>query len=78
MERLDEEVKVEKELEREREARGGNVDVDSLDVGILERSKDVERSWERGTQGLLDLGKVPGVLAKLERASKAAEVVEGI
>lgn len=78
MERLEEELKVEGELEKEREAKVEDMDVDVMDTGILERRDDVERSWERGTQGLLELGKVPGVLAKLERAGRAVEVIEGM
>jgi hypothetical protein len=78
MERLEEELKVEEELEKEREAKVEDMDVDQMDTGILERRDDVERSWERGTQGILELGKVPGVLAKLERAGRAVEVIEGM
>lgn len=78
MERLEEELKLERELEREREAKGEAMDVDSLDVGILERREDVESSWGRGVQALLGLGKVPGVSAKLERAGRAAQAVEGM
>jgi len=76
MERLEGELKIAKELEREREVKGEEMDVDPLDVGTLGRREDVERMWGRGTQGLVDLGRVPGILAKLERAGRAAEVVE--
>jgi len=68
----------EKALETERESRGQEADVDPLNVGRLERREDVERMWGRGTQGLVELGKVTGVLAKLERAGKAVQVVEGM
>lgn len=78
MERLEQELKVEKELEREREAAKEIMDVAPLNLGILDRKEDVERMWVRGTQELVDLGKIPGVLAKLERAGKASEVVEGM
>ena len=75
-ERLEEELRMEKELEKMRELKGEEMDAEPLDVGALERKEDVKRMWRRGTQGLVDLGKVPGVLAKLERAGKAVEVVE--
>ena len=78
MERLEEELRVEKEWERTRETKGEETDMEPLDIGSLERREDVERMWGRGAQGLVDLGKVPGVLAKLERAGKAVEVVEGM
>ena len=47
-------------------------------MGILKRKDDVERMWGRGTEGLVELRKIPGVLAKLERAEKVVEVVEGM
>lgn len=78
MERLEDELKVERELERERQTKGEEMDVDPLNIGALERREDVERMWGRGTHGLVELGKIPGISAKLERAGKAVEVVEGI
>lgn len=47
-------------------------------LGTLERKEDVERIWGRGVHGLKGLEEVTGVIAKLERAAKAAEVVEGM
>lgn len=77
IERLEAELKREKDLEKERESKNVHTDVDDLDMGTLKRKDDVERMWRRGTEGLVDLGKITGVLAKLERAEKAIEVVNG-
>ncbi len=54
------------------------MDVENLDLGILKRKDDVERMWGRGTEGLVELGRISTVLAQLERAEKAAEVVKGV
>ena len=78
MERLEDELKRETEAEAERTAKSEAMGVADLDIGALERREDVERMWARGTEVLVELGKIPGVLAKLERAGKAAEVVEGM
>ena len=78
VERLEAELKREKELEKKRELKRAHMDVENLDVGTLKRRDDVERMWGRGTEGLVELGTVPGVLAKLERAERAVEVVKGI
>ena len=78
MERLEGELQKEREIEAEREEMKMDVRAMELDMGTLERREDVERMWVKGTEGLVELGKVPGVLAKLERAGKAVEVVEGM
>ena len=78
MERLEGELRKEREMEAEREETKMDLGVTELDMGTLERREDVERMWEKGTEGLVELGKVPSVLAKLERAVKAVEVVEGM
>ena len=78
MERLEGELQKEREMEAEREETKMDLGVMELDMGTLERREDVERMWRKGTEGLVELGKVPGVLAKLERAGKAVEVVEGM
>lgn len=78
MERLDEDLRREKEAEAKRVAEDEARGMTELDMGILERREVVERVWGRGTQGLVELGKIPGVLAKLERAERAAEVVENM
>ena len=78
MERLEGELRKEREMEAEREETKMDLDVTELDMGALERREDVERTWARGTEGLVELGKVPSVLAKLERGGKAVEVVEGM
>lgn len=66
----------EKELEKARDSKNAHLDVETHDGGILMRQDDVERMWGRGTEGLVELGKVSGVMAKLERAEKAVEVVK--
>ncbi len=78
MERLEGELQKAREMEAEREETKMDLGVTELDMGTLERREDVERMWGKGTEGLVELGKVPGVLAKLERAGKAVEVVEGM
>ena len=78
MERLEGELQKEREAEAEREESKAGLDAMDLDLGTLERRDDVERMWGRGTEGLVELGKVPGMLAKLERAGKAVDVVESM
>ena len=78
VERLEMELQREKDLEKERESKDVNMDVEDLDIGALKRKDDVETMWERGTVGLVELGRTPSVLAKLERAEKAVEVVKGM
>ena len=53
-----------------------HMNVETLNVRTLWRKDDVERMWERGAEGLVALRKIPGVLAKLERAEKAVDVVK--
>lgn len=77
-ERLEKEREAERQRENDVEAemearREGGLE----DVG-LERVEEVEQMWGRGLEGLVDLGRVTEVMAKLERAGKAAEVVEGM
>ena len=78
MERLEGELQKEREAEAQREESRADLDATDLDLCTLERRDDVERMWGRGTEGLVELGKVPGVLAKLERAGKAVDVVESM
>lgn len=75
---MEAELRREKELEIGRQSKDVHLSVEALDMGILKRKDDVERMWGRGTEGMVELRKIPGVLAKLERAEKAVEVVEGI
>ncbi|KAL8713944.1 MAG: hypothetical protein Q9220_002090 [cf. Caloplaca sp. 1 TL-2023] len=44
----------------------------------LERGEEVEMMWGRGLEGLVEMGKVTEVVARMERAGKAAGVVEGM
>ena len=78
MERLEGELQKEREMEAERQETKMDLGAMELDMGTLERREIVERMWGKGTEGLVELGKFPGVLAKLERAEKAVEVVEGM
>ena len=78
MERLEGELQKESEAEAEREETKTDLDAMDLDLGTLERRENVEGMWGRGTEGLVELGKVPGVLAKLERAGKAVDFVESM
>jgi kinetochor protein Mis14/NSL1 len=49
-----------------------------LDVGDVERLGEVQGTWQRGTEQLEDLkGKVGGTVARMERAKRAVEFVEG-
>ena len=76
MERLEEELKLEKSLEQHREASKEKMSLEPIDLGTIERVPNMTSMWERGTQALVVLEKVPGVIAKLERAGQAVEVVE--
>lgn len=78
VERLEAELTREKELEKKRESKGVHLEMENLDAGISMPKDDVKRMWGKGTEGLLELGKIPSVLAKLERAEKAVEVVKGM
>lgn len=80
MERLEAEMELERERDQEREReleaeRSAGQKVE-LDWERLERAKEVENMWQKGTEGLVVLERVTEVLARLERAGKAAEVVE--
>lgn len=72
MERLDGEMGMERELKREEVEEGVGVDLGG------EMGEEVESMWGRGVEGLVGLERITSVLARLERAGKAAEVVEGM
>lgn len=72
MERLDGEMGVERELKREEVEEGVEVDLGG------EMGEEVESMWGRGVEGLVGLERITSVLARLKRAGKAAEVVEGM
>ena len=76
MERLEEDMRVDKETDKMKEMQREEMEVGTLDSGTGERREDVGRMWARGTAGLVELGKMPGALAKLERAQRAVKVVE--
>ena len=78
VERLEAELKREEDLEKERKSKSVNIRVENLDIGNQKRLDDMTGMWGKGTKGLVDLGKIPGILAKLERAEKAVEVVKGM
>ena len=78
MERLEAEMEAERVAERERGQPAETPQIDLLKGLKLDNLKEVESMWGKGTKGLVDLEKGTGVLAKLERAAVAAEVVERI
>ncbi|KAI4208798.1 MAG: hypothetical protein LQ349_009624, partial [Xanthoria aureola] len=78
VERLEAEREVERGREKEVEVEmEGGRDGGLGGVGV-ERGAEVEKMWGRGVEGLLELGRVTDVVAKMERAKRAAEVVEGM
>lgn len=78
MERLEAEMEAEKVAERERGRPDEAPQVNLLEQLKLSNLEEVKSMWGKGTEGLVELEKVTGVLTKLERAVKAAEVVERI
>lgn len=80
--------RIEVELEQERALNTEKIDQMSsesenaangvLHFETLKRREEIENIWGKGVKGLVDLGKVPGVLAKAERAGKAIAVVEAL
>lgn len=82
MERLEAEMEEERERDKmriEEVGKMGSVKVapeELLGAAKMERLEEMERMWERGTEGLVGLEKVTEVLATLERARKALEVVQ--
>jgi kinetochor protein Mis14/NSL1 len=49
-----------------------------LDVGDVERLGEVQGTWQRGTEELEELkARVGGTVARMERAKRAVEFVEG-
>jgi kinetochor protein Mis14/NSL1 len=47
-----------------------------LNIGKRERQEEVEKTWEKGIEGLGKLKReMPGTTARLERAKRAAEYV---
>lgn len=82
MERLEAEMEEERErdkmqIEEVGKSGGGKVAPEELlGAAKMERLEEMERIWERGTEGLVGLEKVTEVLATLERATKAMEVVQ--
>ena len=84
MERLEAEMEEERERDKRRieEAEDKRVGGEAaapeelLVAAKMERSEEMKRTWERGTEGLVGLERVTEVLATLERARKAIEVVQ--
>lgn len=76
METLRGEIQAEREVDVKMEDEG---EAQVLrEMGVLERSKEVEKMWERGVDGLKGLEGLKGVVARLERAGTVAEIVEGM
>ena len=69
-----------KEMESEREVKFEEVDgmEGIVQLGELERRGDIEMTWGRGVEGLVGLKGITEVGARLERARRAVEVVEGM
>ncbi|CAL8577685.1 hypothetical protein XPA_003508 [Xanthoria parietina] len=78
VERLEAEREVERGREREVEVEMEGVRDGGLGGVGVERGDEVEKMWGRGLEGLVELGRVTDVVAKMERAKRAAEVVEGM
>lgn len=82
MERLEAEMEEERERDKMRIEEVGKIGSgkvapeELLGAAKMERLEEMERMWERGTEGLVGLEKVTEVLATLERARKALEVVQ--
>ena len=75
VERLNKEIQAERELDAVME----DDDKELLrGLGDLKRKDEVERTGGKGVGGLVALENVTGSLAKLERAGRAVEVVEGM
>ena len=68
---------LESQARAEIERLGKQSEVDNLDIGKLERLEDVEKTWKRGTQGLLELKSgLTETVAKCERAIEVANEVQ--
>lgn len=74
MERLNEEMQADREVDTgDGDEMQGVIELDGL-----ERRDEVERTWGRGLDGLVALEGITEVGARLERAKRAVEVVEGM
>ncbi|KAI4116172.1 MAG: hypothetical protein LQ338_007756 [Usnochroma carphineum] len=80
VERLEREREGERRTGREVEGEVGGVreGEEGLEGAVVQRVEEVEKMWGKGVEGLVELGKVTEVVARMERARKAAEVVEGM
>lgn len=78
MERLEAEMDAERVAERERGRPEEAPQINLAQEIKLGNPEESESMWMKGTEGLVKLEKITGVLAKLERAARAAEVVERI
>lgn len=75
---MEAELQKERRFEEERNSQKSHLDMETPNMGAFNEKDDVKKVWRRGTEGLVELGKIPGVLAKLERAEKAVEIVKGM
>ena len=79
MQRLEADMDAERGTDAELEGRIGDISEGERMDGIeIERQQEIERMWAKGNEGLKELENVTGVMARLERARKAVEVVQGI
>ncbi|KAL8829909.1 MAG: hypothetical protein Q9191_001729 [Dirinaria sp. TL-2023a] len=68
-----------KEMEMEREMKAEELGEESIPgLGALERKQDIEETWERGLESLAGLKGITEVVARLDRAAQAVEVVESM
>ncbi|KAI4097183.1 MAG: hypothetical protein LQ344_000593 [Seirophora lacunosa] len=78
VERLERAREAEKGRERDLEGEMAGKREGGLEGMRLERGDEVEDMWARGLDGLMGLKTVTEVVARMERAGRAAEVVEGM
>ncbi|KAL8928551.1 MAG: hypothetical protein Q9208_001785 [Pyrenodesmia sp. 3 TL-2023] len=78
VERLESETEAEKVREKEIEniMKGSSEGV--LEIVGLERGEEVKKAWGRGLEGLAEFGNITEIVSRMERAGKAAEMVEGM
>lgn len=72
-----------REMEMEREVKDEEMGEDETEAisgfgAALERKQDMEEAWERGLESLVGLKGITEVVARLDRAAQAVEVVESM
>ncbi|KAL8872315.1 MAG: hypothetical protein Q9174_002039 [Haloplaca sp. 1 TL-2023] len=77
-ERMEQERATEGITEKEVEEEMQKKTVGGLEGVELDRREDIAKMWARGMEELTDLSGITELAARMERARKAAEVVEGM